>query len=342
MQEENVGITFKGICKTIWLRKWVALIVAVLVGLVMAVSLYYGYNPNKKNYEVEFGLNLPGGENGAFYSYPDGKLFHYADLTSSETLKTLKEEGGFSGVDVDKMTKKGHIEIKRNVEVTETGVALSEVTYSVTVRASYFDGKDQAEEFLTALAKYPVNYLKNMEINYDISLTLAKEATDDSVKLGYLKDQLEFLNKEYEKLIAAYGETFVVDGDGANKGKTLLAYLQESRAYLSKLENAASPLTGLESACDDVEGLLSSFATAEKSVYTKAATVVLVQPSVIVEKGGISLSKTLILSVIVAVVVALVAAYVAGYYKLRALKAAENTAGEGVENSAPEVEENKE
>ena len=73
MEEEKKGLTFKDVCKTIWLRKWVALVVAVVVALVTAVALYYGYNPKSKTCTVEFSLNLPGSYEDAFYSYPDRK-----------------------------------------------------------------------------------------------------------------------------------------------------------------------------------------------------------------------------------------------------------------------------
>ena len=91
MEEEKKSITFRDVCKTIWFRKWVALVVAVVVALVVAVGLYYGYNPKSKTCEVEFSLNLPGGDDGAFYIYPDGKLFHYTELTSVETLNKVRE-----------------------------------------------------------------------------------------------------------------------------------------------------------------------------------------------------------------------------------------------------------
>ncbi len=343
MQEENNGITFREICRTIWLRKWVALIVAIAVALVCSVSLFYGYNSTVKSYEVEFSLKLPGDESGSFYSYPDGKQFHYADFISLETLSFVKGQSGFEKVDVNRMAEKGDIGMKRDVDVivpaTETAAAVTETTYTVSAKSRYFDDKNQAKEFLTSVAKYPVEYLRNMNINYDVALTLAKNATNTGAKVNYLKTQLEFLTKEYGKLIAAYGNTFVVDDEGENKGKTLLAYSQEAYAFLSELENAGG-LTDLESACNKAEEITNSFIAANKSVYAKATSVVFVQPSVIVERGGMGLTKVLLLSVIIAVVVALIAAYVAGYYKLKALKAAENSEvqapSDGEENAVQE------
>jgi len=329
MQEENNGITFREICRTIWLRKWVALIVAVAVALICSVSLFYGYNSTVKSYEVEFSLKLPGDESGSFYSYPDGKQFHYADFISLETLSFVKGQSGFEKVDVNRMAEKGDIGIKRDVDVivpaTETTAAITEATYTVSAKSRYFDDKNQAKEFLTSVAKYPAEYLRNMNINYDVALTLAKNATGTGA-INYLKTQLEFLTKEYGKLITAYGNTFVVDDEGENKGKTLLAYSQEAYAFLSELENAGVLTEAdLKNACNTAEEITNSFIAANKAVYAKATSVVFVQPSVIVEKGGMGLTKILLLSAVIAVVVALIAAYVAGYYKLKALKAAKNS-----------------
>lgn len=339
MEEEKKGLTFKDVCKTIWLRKWVALVVAVVVALVIAVGLYYGYNPKSKTCEVEFTLNLPGSDEGAFYKYPDGKLFHYTDLTSVETLKEVKEGGEFSNVDVEKMVSRRNISISRTITTTGTASEKNlyrEVTYKISSKLSYFSSLEQAKDFLVSVASYPKSYLENMDIDYNVYLTFAKIAINNgnsTAAVDNLTKQRAFLLGEYDKLINVYGETFVV----AN-GKTLLACKQELEAY--SLDGTD---TGVS--LENVEKLTASFRTTSKAVYSKAAAVAFTQPSIIVENGGMGLTKIFLFSVIVAVVVALIAAYVAGYLALKKKKATAEVAVKPVveettaENAEPEIKE---
>ena len=342
MEEEKKGLTFKDVCKTIWLRKWVALVVAVVVALVTAIALYYGYNPKSKTCTVEFSFNLPGSYEDAFYSYPDGTLFHYTELTSVETLKAVKASGEFSNVDVEKMVSKRNISVSRTI--TTNGSASDknpyrEVSYKINANLSYFNGSEQAKDFLVRVANYPKWYLENMEIDYNVYLSLAekaKESGDNEITVKYLRSQHEFLSAEYKKLIEAYGDTFVV----AN-GKTLLACSEELKAY-------AVDATDVESSLEKIRTFTDSFRTTSKAVYAKAAVVAFTQPSIIVESGGMGLTKIFLFSVMVAVVIALVAAYVAGYLALKKKKArveanvtinAEESPAVNAEPSEPEIKE---
>lgn len=329
MEEEKKGLTFKDVCKTIWLRKWVALVVAVVVALVIAVGLYYGYNPKSKTCEVEFTLNLPGSDEGAFYKYPDGKLFHYTDLTSVETLKEVKESGEFSNVDVEKMVSRRNISISRTITTTGTASEKNlyrEVTYKISSKLSYFSSLEQAKDFLVRVAGYPKWYLENMDIDYDVYLTFAKIAMNNgnnAAAVGNLKTQRTFLLGEYDKLINAYGETFVV-----SNGKTLLACKQELEAYEVDESNA-------EASLEQVKNLTESFRTTSKAVYAKAAAVAFTYPSIIVENGGMGLIKIFLFSVIVAVIVALIAAYVAGYLALKKKYAPKEVSGSPASEEVP-------
>lgn len=117
MEEETNGTTFSKIFKTIWHCKWVTLAVAVLVTLFSAIILFYGFNPASESYVMEFSLNLPGDNNSPNYIYPDGKQFYYSDMTSLKTLSDIKKSGdaAFADIEVEKMAKNGHINIKRDI-----------------------------------------------------------------------------------------------------------------------------------------------------------------------------------------------------------------------------------
>ena len=327
MEEENTGLTFKGICKTIWLRKWVALIVAVAVALVCAILIYYAYNPRLKNYKMEFSLNLPGDDTDTFYSYPDGNLFHYSDLTSETTLNEIKENGNFSNVDVARMVKNGGISITRDVLVTPLSAdgsgVYQETVYTITANTKYFSDINEAKEFLTSIAEYPAEYLKSMVINYNI-LDGFDDANADTQK-KMLKSQLEFIEKEYNSLMNTYGKTFVVEG------KTLISYAQEVTNYIG------SDNYNLET----VKKYIETFESTSKAVYAKATSAAYIHPGKVVESGGMGLTKTLLLSIIIGVIVALVAAYVAGYLALKKQKASGEAQQPAVETADLE-QENKE
>lgn len=235
----NEGLSLREIFRTIWLRKWVTLGVALAIFLVCIISIFYGYNPSKKYYEAEFSLNLPGSDGTAVYIYPDGSQFHYTDMVSRETLETIKESAEeFSGVDVDNMAKKGNISISRN---TVTNENVSETYYTLSVKANYFTNAEQAKNFLMSLANTSISRLSNMDIDYDIYLTMAKDTIDYETEISFLKNQLGVLQSGYNSLISTYGGNFV---GNAGSGKTLLAYSQELNAYLESgvLDNLLSEL----------------------------------------------------------------------------------------------------
>ena len=324
MEEENKGLTLKDICKTIWLKKWLALIVAVAVALACAILIYYAYNPRVKNYEMEFSLNLPGGDKDAFYSYPDGTLFYYSDLTSATTLKGIKENGNFSNVNVEKMVKNGDISITRDVTVTPLSTdgssVYKETVYKITAKTKYFSDINQAKEFLTSIAEYPAEYLKSMVINYNLIEGL--DDYDAATQNNMLKEQLEFIEQEYDSLITTYGKTFVVDG------KTLNSYAKEVTAY-----------KGIETYdVETVTKFIETFESTSRAVYAKATSAAYIQPSIVVVNGGMGLTKVLLISVVVGVVIALIAAYVVGYLSLKKKKAANEAPSEDAPQGQPAVE----
>lgn len=456
-ENEAEGISFKDIFSTIWLRKWVAIGVAVAILLTGVLALYFGYNRTVSNYEIKFSLNLPGEESETAYVYPDGTQFHYADIISLETLKEIKksDEEGFKNLDVETMTKSGFIHIKRDVGETTSGNAkYSETTYTITARAKCFADDGQARRFLTALSKDPVTRLDKMKIEYGVYLPMAKGADTYESEIGFLKSQIEVLQKGYSELIRKYGGSFV----GSDNGKTLLAYSQEIQAYadrgvlnnllveardetteatnrkpilkseanrdkyrlelasleieladaektLETLKNAnfgggtaaafigkasandnkdedkdqsgnfksdaqilkeqqdlVNALTNkkaiikkyidkgvvdsafdakMESAYREIEIFTEIYGNTCKTVYSKSASVVYIQPGIIATTGGMGLITIGVLSLLVAIIVASIAAYVAGRYKLKAMKQQEIATGESLgANVATVADEN--
>lgn len=237
---EKGGMTFGEFFRTVWLAKWVALIVAVAVAAVCVISLYFGYNGVQNIYEVAFSMNLPDQKSNTAYVYPDGRQFHYTDMISAETLESIKNsDSAFSDIDVEKMTSGGNISIKRETE-EQSGSTSNEFVYTISVRKRCFSSDNQAREFLKKVASVPVDYIAGMNINYGAYLDLAGGADDFDTEISFLKNQMDELRKGYDKLITSYGASFV----GEDKsGKTLLAYSQEVKAY-TDVENLLTAARG--------------------------------------------------------------------------------------------------
>ncbi len=239
MEEENKGITLREIFRTIWLRKWVALIVAVAVALVCSISLYYGYNYRVGKYVMEFSLSLPGDDNSVVYNYPNGSQLYYADMTSLSTLRAVKNSSEeFADIDVEAMATKGNISIVRNINVlvdeNSSANPYREITYTITAETSCFSSATQAKNFLAEIAYTPVEYLDGMTIDYGVYLNNFDKIDNYEKEIELLKNQLDLLKKGYASLIADYGEGVVVENS-----RTLVAYLHDVELYAdsSELEN---------------------------------------------------------------------------------------------------------
>ena len=310
MEEEKNGLTLKGVFNTIWLKKWIALIVAVVVVLVSAVSLFYGYNRHVKYYTMEFSLNLPGGDNGVVYIYPNGSQLYYSDMTSEKTLKAIKSASGdaFADIDVEAMATKGQINIERNikslVEDNANQSSYKEITYTITAKASCFSNAAQARQFLAAIAYTPVGALKSMEINYGVYLNNFDIVDNYEKQIELLKDQLKLLTDGYSSLISTYGEGIVVEkDDDTNDKRTLFAYAHDVELYVesNELENLLTKVQTehilksetskqsyeleairLKEQLDDAEKTLTTLTTSDKS-YTDGASIIKEQQDLVNE-----------------------------------------------------------
>ncbi len=240
MEDENNGIVFKEILRIIISQKWLALAIAVLITLVGTVALQYGYNPSQKEYITRFSLILPGNNNGSVHRYPDGNIFYYTDIIGLKTLQKIKnaaDDGSFADIDVEYMADNGKISIDREfVSVGDSENSTSEAIYTLRVKASFFNGKEQAKKFIMSLANTPVLDIASMNIDYDVYLSLSESAIDYDKEINYLKSQMELLENYYSNLVNTYGGSFVVNG------KILNSHAERVRAYLKSgtLDNLLS------------------------------------------------------------------------------------------------------
>ena len=227
-EKEERGISIGDIFRVIFSQKWLALIIAALVTVVGAVSLYF-YGQKKVEYSVSFVLQLPntGDASATTYTYPDGESFYFTDLISSENLKLVAPEG----IEVDKMIKNNDISISRTVDKVDDDSTdgVYDLNYTIKVKAKYFEDEDAARDFIEALTLIPREHIGKMEINYDQSLTTSKTAITYAEQLSLLRSQAAYIQSNYNALVGAYGNEFIV-----SDGRTLAQCKAEVDTYLSQ------------------------------------------------------------------------------------------------------------
>ena len=226
------GITLGYIFRTVFSQKWLALIIAAVITVAGALGLYF-MGKSGTVYSVSFVLQLPktGEASTTSYTYPDGESFYFTDLISYENLMQVASRKDFEGIDVETMVKSNDISIIRSVdkldEDSKDGVY--DLNYTVKVKAKYFENEDKARSFIEAITAFPREYISQMNINYDQSLTSSKSAVTYDEQLTLLKNQAQYIQSKYGALIGAYGNEFVV-GDG----RTLGQCKNEVDAYVAK------------------------------------------------------------------------------------------------------------
>ena len=303
MEEEKKGLTLKDVFSTIWLKKWIALIVAVAVVLVMMVSLYYGYNARAKYYVMEFSLNLPGGDNGVVYNYPNGSQLYYSDMTSEKTLKAIKaaNEEAFKDIDVETMATRDQINIARNINVVDENTnqgTYREITYTITAKASCFSGAAQARRFLAAIAYTPVGYLESMTLDYGVYLNNLDKVDNYEKEIELLQEQLKLLTDGYSSLISAYGEGVVIEDNRtlstyankveiyakSNALEDLLTTVQQNHLLKSEAckKSYELELIRIQEQRKDAETTLATLTASDKA-YTDGASVIKAQQDLVNE-----------------------------------------------------------
>ncbi len=216
--EEN-GTTFGDVFRTIFSQKWLALILAAAIFVVGTVGLYL-YGKFTSSYSVTFVLQLPGASNSPLsYVYPDGKIFYYSDLISSENLNAVKDsDDKYKDINVAGMLRSGSISISRK-ETAPEEQTITDASYTVSASSKYFKSADLARDFLVDITNIPFNYINSMNIDYDMYITSAKETIMYDIEFDFLENQVNYLKAIYDDYIKSYGANFVVNGS-----KTLLAY----------------------------------------------------------------------------------------------------------------------
>lgn len=227
IENESGGISFSYIFRMIFSQKWLALAIAAIITLTGTLALYFT-GKGGESYSVSFVSQIPNSESSPQeFVFPDGKVYRYEAMVSYENLEKVKNsKSEFSEIDIDAMHGSGGISISRKLAETAEGSKEYEATYEISAKASYFKTSALARAFLSELTQFPNRYLADMHISYDRSLEASRSAIQYDRELSYLNEQVNFLNREYDKFIAAYSGNFVV-----KDGKTLNYYQQQLQTF---------------------------------------------------------------------------------------------------------------
>lgn len=235
------GITFGEIVRRIGKRIWIVLGASVLVTLAAALLMYFWINPAMATYSMEFVIVYP----TDVAAYPDGGPFFYQDIVSHAFLSEAREsDEGFAHIKVDNMSLRDDISVW--AEAAETGGVKRETgRYTVRVKAGYFNGKEEAERFIRALAATFGNRMKSAADKVDF-------ATDEAIfasapfgeQLALLESDRDAILEKYDEWMACYSSEFrvVPIGEDGTEGKGM--QLKDFRAQVIALcgENAQEEL----------------------------------------------------------------------------------------------------
>ncbi len=209
--EQTNGFTIGELCRMIVKRIWYVLGAAVLVALLTVLIVYFAVNPAERLYSMQFALVFP---NGSEPAYPDGEPFFYQDMVTKEHLDRVKGGEGLADIDVDRMIRANDIGIFAG-EKEDGGAADYSGKYTVSVKTSYFTGKEQAEAFIRGIAQAVVDVM-HAEAGA-VDYTVSKETFDKAPfeeRLTLLAQERETMLEKYDEWIAIYDAAYKLDIGG--------------------------------------------------------------------------------------------------------------------------------
>lgn len=248
-ENENNGITIGEIFRIIGKKIWLAFGISVLAAVLAALVLGLWINPRHTEYTMEFVIVYPTQDTA---SYPDGTPFSYRELISSDFLNAAKDsDESFKNVDVARIVRtENSISIEAETE-DRSGVKRETGRYELSIKGSYFTGREQVEKFLTALVNVPVERMKAnaAEIEFATSSEIFDAAPFEE-QLSMLAADKEAFLKRYDEWIETYTGEYKVTPVGGEGEKRAMS-LKDFRATVSALYG--------ESTQKDLENELESF-----------------------------------------------------------------------------------
>ncbi|MDE6661636.1 MAG: hypothetical protein K2J93_07420 [Anaeroplasmataceae bacterium] len=223
MEEKEEGISLGEIFHVLFIKKWLLLIVTLVVMLVGVVFVQFVYNPRKVEYQATFKVIFPDAykvEEDSTRHYPDGTEFLYQELISLQNLKKAQaKDESFSTINVEKMKRRNGVTIQEYEQIINNAPVKLEI-YSIFIKKSYFSSAEQARDFFEALIDVPVETVleKSKLIDYDRYLKQFNLVDDYESQLDLLISQKNLIISNYDNLITKYSTAHSITlSDGTRK-----------------------------------------------------------------------------------------------------------------------------
>ena len=227
--QNRSGLTFREYARFVWKKKIVCLIILVAVFVVSFVGLFI-FRKSSGKYTSDFNLNWYRIENS---QYPNGSTFNYKNLISESYLEEIKNsKSSFSNINTKKLLQ--DISLTQNIKYydDDNKTAGYYTVYSLTIKKSNFNSKDQATDFFSSLVQHQLDYVKTSIIDkysMDNALNTIIDSSEYDVVFSAINTQMESLRTNITNLINSSSGYFVYD---STSGATLIN-LQEELTKLS-------------------------------------------------------------------------------------------------------------
>ncbi|MFA6861301.1 MAG: hypothetical protein WCR56_02850 [Bacilli bacterium] len=212
--DNKTKVSFGEMCHRIWIAKITWFVAMGATFLACLLGIQYGYTKNKQIYTADGSVNFPGATEAL---YPNGTAFNASDLISAKNLnKVVDSNDEFTGIDITKMIKDAGVSISKDtnpnyvVKTTTSSTSTTDTTsgnyakynnhFTITVKAKYFSGSDQARDFVAAIYNLPI---QNAVSQYS-AMTFASNLNYSKNTEISLNDQLNYLSAQYDYLLSSY------------------------------------------------------------------------------------------------------------------------------------------
>ena len=230
-EERESGITFGEICRLIGKRIWLVLAIAAGVTVLAVVLFALVFNPLTTYYSMDFELVYP---TSSTQQYPDGTPFSYRNIISLSTLEAAKvKDKRLADVDVATMLREDHISVSASTD-EDTVTDSATVTYTLTVKGSYFRDEDTAQLFIRCVADAAVDDI--MERAASLSYGISSETFNGN----NFEARLDLLAEEYATLLETYDMWTATYSAGYR-----VTYLEDSASITRSLSDLRADVYGL-------------------------------------------------------------------------------------------------
>lgn len=209
-EEKDDGISIGQFLSVLFGRKVLLAIITVVIFIFGTLCFKLFFSDLGVYYQARFEYSIQGIENS---TYIDGSQFNYRELISYENLMAIKNsDAKFKTVDVEGLCDDNAIYISYEIEYrqTENGYTdeIVDQYYKLTTMKKYFASKEQAREFVSAIANQPIEITEELvnKTDYTANLQNYENSIAYENKITYLQNQLGLLNQKYQSLIDFYGD----------------------------------------------------------------------------------------------------------------------------------------